>query len=161
MLFVKYDINESIDEVRKSLSENDKIVADEKFDISKGYPRIHIKEKGDRVKITCEFTGRARKDNAFLEGTYLIGHFSETAGKTSIKGIVLTAPIYHTILILLLAFFVYRCISLGGISIVPICLVLFSIFMFVDEFRKQGIIKRYVFRAFKNTYLRLNPNKTK
>ena len=155
MLFVNYDINAPIDEVRRSLAENDKIVLDEKFDTSKGFPKIHIKEKGERVKIKCEFCGRARKDNGFLEGTCLFGRFYESDGKTKMKGVILTAPIYHSVLALLFAFFIYKCISLGGISIVPICLVLFSVFMFLDEFKKQGIIKRYVFRAFKNTYLRL------
>ena len=154
MLSVKYDIHAPIEEVRISLSENDKIVADERFDTSKGYPRIHIKEKGEKINIKCEFCGRNRKDNAFLEGTYLIGRFFEKEGVTTLKGIILTAPIYHSILILLFAFFIYKCISLGGISIVPFCLVIFSVFMFYDEFRKQKIIKRYVYRAFKNTFLR-------
>ena len=45
MLFVNYDIHAPIDEVRASLKENDKIVDDERFDVSKGYPKIHIKEK--------------------------------------------------------------------------------------------------------------------
>ena len=160
MLYVNYDIHAPVDEVRKSLVENDKIVADEKFDITKGFPKIHIKENGEKIKIKCEFCGRARKDNAFLEGTYLLGKFFERDGVTTLKGIILTAPIYHSILILLFAFFIYRCFSLGGISIVPICLVIFSVFMFYDEFRKQKIIKRYVFRAFKNTFLKTN-NKEK
>ena len=159
MLFVKYDIHASIEEVRASLSENDRIVEEENFDVSKGYPRIHVKENGGKVKVRCEFTGRARKDNGFLEGTYLLGRFFEKDGVTVMKGIILTAPIYHTVLLLLFLFFIYRCFVLGGISIVPICLVLFSFFMFYDEFRKQGIIKRYIFRAFKNTYLRLNKKK--
>ena len=154
MLFVNYDIHSSIENVRFSLSENDKIVEDEKLDTSKGYPKIHMRETGERVKIKCEFVGRAKKDNGFLEGTYFVGRFYEKEEVTHIKGIILTAPIYHTILALLFAFFVYRCFVLGGISIVPICLVLFSVFMFYDEFRKQKIIKRYIFRAFKNTFLR-------
>ena len=155
MLLIRYDIHAPIEEVRASLSDNKKIVDDERFDTSKGYPKIHINEKGEKIKIKCEFTGRARKDNGFLEGTYLVGRFYEKNGITSLKGIVLTAPIYHTVLLALFAFFIYKCISLGGFSIVPICLVLFSAFMFYDEFRKQGIIKKYVFRAFKNTYKRL------
>ena len=160
MLFVKYDIHAPIDAVRQSLSENDKIISDERFDTSKGYPLIHTKENGEKIKMSCEFCGRARKDNAFLEGTYLLGNFFERDGVTTLKGIILTAPIYHSILILLFAFFIYRCFSLGGISIVPICLVIFSVFMFYDEFRKQKIIKRYIFRAFKNTFLKYN-NKEK
>ena len=49
MLFVNYDINAPIDEVRRSLAENDKIVSDEKFDTSKGFPKIHIKEKNSPI----------------------------------------------------------------------------------------------------------------
>lgn len=154
MLFVNYDIHSSKESVKFSLSENDKIVDDEKFDTSKGYPKIHIRENGERVKIKCEFVGRAKKDNGFLEGTYFVGRFYEKDEITHMKGIILTAPIYHTILALLFAFFVYRCFALGGISLVPICLVIFSVFMFYDEFKKQNIIKRYIFRAFKNTFLR-------
>lgn len=161
MLFFKYDIHAPIDEVRSSLRDNDKIVADEKFDTSKGYPKIHVKEKGERIKIKCEFCGRARKDNGFLEGTCFYGRFYERDDVTVMKGIVVTAPIYHTILALLFAFFIYQCFVLRGISIIPICLVIFSVFMFWDEFRKQGIIKRFVFRAFKNTYLRLNEKNAK
>ena len=159
MLFVNFDIHAPIEEVRLSLLDNEKIVEDERFDTSKGYPKIHFNEKGERLKIKCEFTGRDRKDNGFLEGTYFLGRFFEKNGVTAIKGIILTAPIYHTILIALFIYFIYRCFALGGVSIVPICLVLFSVFMFFDEFKKQGIIKKYIFRAFKNTYLRLNKNK--
>ena len=159
MLFVNYDIHAPIDEVRCSLTENDKIIADEKIDTSKGFPKIHIKENGEKIKIKCEYTGRARKDNGFLEGTYFFGRFYEKNGVTFMKGIILTAPIYHTVLLLLFAFFIYRCIALRGFSIIPICLVLFSVFMFFEEFKKQGIIKKYIFRAFKNTFLRLNKKK--
>ena len=159
MLFVKYDIHAPIDEVRYSLTENEIIVTDEKIDTSKGFPKIHIKENGEKIKIKCEYTGRARKDNGFLEGTYFFGRFYEKNGVTFMKGIILTAPIYHTVLLLLFAFFIYRCIALRGFSIIPICLVLFSVFMFFEEFKKQGIIKKYIFRAFKNTFLRLNKKK--
>ena len=161
MLFVKYDIHAPLDEVKSSLRENEQIIEDEKIDTSKGFPKIHIKEKGEKIKIKCEYTGRARKDNGFLEGTYFSGKLFESDGVTKIRGIIITAPIYHTILLLLFAFFIYKCISLEAISIVPVCLVLFSIFMFLDEFRKQGIIKKYIFRAFKNTFLRLQTRKSK
>ena len=114
---------------------------------------------GEKIKIKCEYKGRARKDNGFLEGTYFFGRFYEKNGVTFMKGIILTAPIYHTVLLLLFAFFIYRCIALRGFSIIPISLVLFSVFMFFEEFKKQGIIKKYIFRAFKNTFLRLNKKK--
>lgn len=155
MLFINYDIHASREALINSLGENDLIVEQEKYDTTRGTPKIHIKEKGERLKITCEFTGRATKDNAFLEGTYFIGKLIEADGVTRIKGIILTAPIYHTILLIIFALFIYQCISIGGFSPVPIILLIFSLFMFRDEFKKQKIIKRYIFRAFKNTFAKL------
>ena len=35
----------------------------------------------------------------------------------------------------------------GGFSVVPICLLLFSLFMFKDEFKKQKLLCNYVLRA--------------
>ena len=155
MLFVNYDIHADNDEVLYSLNENDAIVAEEKYDTSRGVPKMRVKSRGDKIKITCEFTGRATKDNAFLEGTYFVGRLKQNGDVASLKGIILTAPIYHTILGIIFGLFIYQCISLGGFSPVPIILLAFSIFMFRDEFRKQKIIKRYIFRAFKNTYKRV------
>lgn len=157
MKFVSYDIHAPRTEVLTSLRDNDKIVEQEKFDSSRGVPRIHIKVKEkDKIKITCEYTGRATNDNGFLEGTYFLGSIIEADGVTKLKGVILTAPIYHSILTILFVLFIYQCISVGGFSPVPIILLAFSIFMFKDEFRKQSIIKRYVFRAFKNTFARFN-----
>ncbi len=156
MLFVNYDIHAKREELLSSLSENDLIVTQEKYDTSRGVPEIHIKQKGDKIKITCTFTGRNTKDNGFLEGTYFVGKISESDDKTALRGIILTAPIYHAILAIIFGLFIYQCISLGGFNPVPVILLIFSIFMFRDEFRKQKIIKRYIFRAFKNTFSRLN-----
>ena len=156
MLFVNYDIHASREELVSSLLENDRIVEQEKYDASKGVPKMNIKQKGDRVKITCSFTGGATKDNGFLEGTYFIGRLTESDGVSALRGIILTAPIYHAILAIIFALFIYQCISLGGFNPVPVILLIFSIFMFKDEFRKQKIIKRYIFRAFKNTFAKLN-----
>ncbi len=120
-----------------------------KFDENKGKPLIHVKEKGDKVKIKCEMVGGPTKDNGFMEGTYFVGKITEKDGKTRLDGIILTAPIYHTLLALLLAFYVYRCISLGGFNPVPLLLLVFSLMMFKNEFEKQGTIERYLVRAFK------------
>ena len=54
MLFVNYDIHAPIDEVRCSLTENEKIVSDEKIDTSKGFPKIHIKENGEKFRKCVE-----------------------------------------------------------------------------------------------------------
>ena len=161
MKFVNYSIKAPQNEVFGVLSDSNAVVEAEKFDTSGGKPLMHVKKKDERLKIKCEMTGRPTKDNGFLEGTCFYGRFYERDDVTVMKGMVVTAPIYHTILALLFAFFIYQCFVLRGISIIPICLVIFSVVMFWDEFRKQGIIKRYVFRAFKNTYLRLNEKNAK
>ena len=152
MLFINYDIHASVEDVLSSLKENNIIVEQEKYDTKSGTPRMHVKQNGEKIKIGCEFTGRATKDNAFLEGTYFVGRLRQSGDVASLRGIILTAPIYHAILAIIFGLFIYQCISLGGFSPVPIILLAFSIFMFRDEFKKQGIIKRYIFRAFKNTY---------
>ena len=91
--------------------------------------------------------GGPTKDNGFLEGTYFVGKLTESDGKTRLRGIILTAPIYHTFLALLLAFYVYRCISLTAFNPVPLILLIFSLMMFKKEFEKQGTIERYLKRA--------------
>ena len=131
--------------IKNSERVNDKV----KFDENKGKPLIHVKEKGDRLRIKCEMIGGASRDNGFLEGTYFVGKLTEKDGASHLRGILLTAPIYHTILALILAFYVYRCISLGAFNPVPIILLVFSIFMFKSEFEKQGTIERYLMRAIK------------
>ncbi len=133
-----------------SVIANSELVNDRvKFDENKGRPRIHLKTKGDRIKIKCEMIGGPTKDNGFLEGTYLVGKLTEKDGVTKLRGVILTAPIYHTFIALLMILYVMRCIQLGGFNPVPLLLFVFSIMMFKKEFEKQGTIERYLVRAFK------------
>ena len=122
---------------------NDKV----KFDENKGKPRVHLKTRGDRVKIKCEMIGGPTKDNGFLEGTYFVGKLTERNGESRIRGVILTAPIYHTFIVLLMALYVLRCIQLTAFNPVPIILLIFSFMMFRKEFEKQGTIERYLHRA--------------
>ncbi len=157
MLFVNYKINAPRESLIEILEDSNLVVESEKFDTSRGKPKIHVKRKGDdTLKLKCEMTERPTKDNGFLEGTYFIGKLREREGVSTLRGIILTAPIYHVIFLVLFAFFIYQCIALGGFSPIPIILVVFDAFMFKDEFRKQGIIKKYIFRAFKITYARVS-----
>ncbi|MBR2971942.1 MAG: hypothetical protein IKC61_03315 [Clostridia bacterium] len=137
--------DELLDVIRNSELVNDRV----KFDENKGKPIVHIKDNGKRLKIRCEMIGGPSKDNGFLEGTYFIGTLEESNGLTRLRGLIVTAPIYHTFLALLVAFFVYRCISLRGFNPVPLILLAFSFLMFKGEFEKQGTIERYLNRAFK------------
>ena len=154
MLFVNYKIHADRDTVMSVLRDNNLVVEEENYDTSNGKPKMHIKEKGGRVKIKCEMTGRPTKDNGFLEGTYFLGKVREKNGVSKVSGIILTAPIYHFIFLCLFGFFIFRCISLGAISAIPIILVIFDVFMFYGEFKKQSLIKRYIFRALKIVFKR-------
>ena len=122
---------------------NDKV----KFDGKKGSPSFFVKEGKKFLRIRCQFTDGSIRDNGFLEGTYFIGKITEKNDGSAVKGIVVTAPIYHAILAVLMALFVYRCISLGGFNPVPVIMLIFSLFMFKGEFEKQGVIERYLRRA--------------
>lgn len=149
MKIVKLDSYASRDNllgvIRNSELVNDKV----KFDENKGKPTVQVKDNGKRIRIKCQMVGGPTKDNGFLEGTYFLGTLKERDGVTRLRGVILTAPIYHTILALILALYVYRCISLGAFNPVPLILLAFSLFMFRSEFEKQGTIERYLNRAFR------------
>lgn len=134
-----------IDLISNSELVNDRV----KFDEEKGKPRMHVKVKNDRIKLKCEMVGGAVKDNGFLEGTYFVGRITEKNGLSRIRGVILTAPIYHTLIALIMAIFVVKCIQLGAFNPVPIILLIFSVMMFRKEFEKQGTIERYLIRACK------------
>ncbi len=152
MLFVNYKIDADRSLVLSNLKNNDLVVNEENFDTSKGKPRMHIKENGERLKIRCEMTARATKDNGFLEGTYFIGSLKMQGETSKIDGVILTAPIYHGIFLILFAVVIAQAFIIGGIPITGIFLVLADIIMFSQEFKKQSLIKRYIFRALKITY---------
>ncbi len=148
MNFVNVEFSKPKNEVLAFLCNNEAVNKNVRFDEGNGTPFMKIKEKKNGgVRITCEMLGKPTRDNGFLVGTYFSGRLIEKNGKTKLRGIILTAPIYHLVLIALLVIFILRCIDLKGISIVPILLVIFDIFMFKDEFKKQGYIKRYIIRA--------------
>ena len=137
--------DELLDVIANSELVNDRV----KFDENKGKPRVHIKTKNDRLKIRCEMVGGATKDNGFLEGTYFIGRLTENNGTSRLRGVILTAPIYHTFIALIMIVFVLRCIQLVAFNPVPIILLAFSFMMLRGEFEKQGTIERYLIRAVK------------
>lgn len=148
MKFVNLSFNASREEVLAMLRNNERVNSNVRFDDSRGKPIMKIKEKkSDRINITCEFIGGPSKDNGFLVGTYFSGRLTEKNGVTSLKGTILTAPIYHLFMIALVVVFIFQCFKLKGFSVVPPILVIFDLFMFKGEFQKQGYIKRYLMRA--------------
>ena len=136
---------ELLDVIRNPELVNDRV----KFDDNKGRPTLRVKDNGKILRMRCELIGGPSKDNGFPEGTYFIGTLKESDGVSRLRGLILTAPIYHTGLAMLLAFYVYYCISHGAFNPVPLILFIFSLVMFKGEFEKQGMIDRYLRRAFK------------
>ena len=148
MKFVNISFNAPRDEVLSILRDNERVNNKIRFDESRGKPFIKVKEKkGDRIRITCEYIGGPSKDNEFFVGTYFSGRLTEKNGVTRLRGHILTAPIYHLFMILLVVVFIIQCFKLKGFSVVPPILVIFDFFMFKSEFQKQGYIKRYLMRA--------------
>ena len=119
------------------------------FDEKIGRPAIKVRQRDDNLRISCELLDRPTKDNGFLVGTYFAGKLTEKNGETKLSGVILTAPIYHLFLFGLFAAFIVMCIQKGGFSVTPFFLLAFDYVMFSLEFKKQGIIKRYLHRATK------------
>lgn len=150
MKFINIRLSALKSDVMTLLKNNDKVNEGLRFDKDKAKPLMKFKEKADKVKITCEMIGGPSKDNGFIVGTYFYGKIKEKDGITSIKGVITTAPIYHFIMLVLFGLFILQCIKLQGFSIVPILLVLFSVFIFKDEYKKQEYIRRYLYRVAKH-----------
>lgn len=155
MKLIKYRISKSADELISFLSDNDAVNKNVNVMDKKGMPCIHLNRKGEAVIMRCEFKGGATKDNAFISGTTFRGKVVEKDGYTELRGMISTAPIFHFVLFSMLVASVVMCIINMTFNAVPICLVIFDVFMYKDEFRKQGIIERYIYRAVK----RLENNK--
>ena len=118
-----------------------------------------VKEKSEKITVTCEMINRPTKDNGFLVGTYFKGTLKEKDGITTLKGAIVTAPIYHIVWFSLLCVLIWQCFYHAAISAVPILFVAFEVIMYSQEFRKQGYIKRYFERAFSRLYREKNAQK--
>lgn len=148
MKFINIEYDGTSDEVMRLLSDNDRVNEGIRFDDSREKPLIRIKKRSDvKFKMTCELVGGPTKDNGFLVGTYFSGKLIENEGRTRLKGVITTAPIYHAFLLALIAVFIFQCIRLGGFSVIPLMIAAFDILMFWKEFKKQGYIERYLKRA--------------
>ena len=150
MKFVDITFDDTAENVVSFLSDNDAVNSGVNFDDSRGIPHMRIKKKDNgRIRMTCELVGGPTKDNGFFVGTYFSGKLTEIDGRTRVKGVITTAPIYHSVLFAFVIVFLIQCIRLGGFSVIPPIIIVFDIFMFKNEFKKQGYILRYLYRAAK------------
>ena len=153
MKFVNMNFCAPKEEVLEILKDNERVNKNVRFDDYRGKPHMKIKEKiNGKIKITCEMIGGPTKDNGFLVGTYFSGKLVEKNGRTRLSGVITTAPLYHLALIALVVVFIIQCFKLSGFSVVPPIIIIFDIFMFKNEFKKQGYIKRYLYRAARRLY---------
>ncbi len=151
MKFINHLFDCKREELIEILKDNKRVNERVIFDPRLGMPYIHYVEKGDKVTLKCEYMDRPTKDNGFIYGTRFNGKITDEAEGCRIKGVITTEPIYHIIFAVLFIVLTVQGIIVGGIGglAVPICLVITEIFMYKDEFKKQGIIDRYIQRAYK------------
>lgn len=147
MKFIKVSVDGKKEDFLTYLSDYHRVNENVKFEEKRGTPAMRVKEKDGRLKIKCEMLNRATKDNGFLVGTYFSGKISENNGKTEVKGVVVTAPIFHFIWFSLLIAMIIQCILYSAFSPIPILFIAFEVIMYSGEFRKQGYIRSYLMRA--------------
>ena len=127
MKIIKLKINKPHDEVFSLIADNNFVNSNVRFDEKRGIPHMHVKQKGEKIKIKCEMMGRPTKDNGFITGTTFWGRIQEKEGETTLSGVVMTSPIYHAVIIALVIVNIIMSIRLGGISIIPIFAIAFEI----------------------------------
>ncbi len=152
MKFINLKTNRSGEELLDYIKDNNKVNEGVRFaDKKGGKPFMHIKEKEGKLRIRCEMIGRPTKDNGFLMGTQLYGSITERDGETTLKGIIITSPIYHVIAFALAVALVVLGVVNQSVAVIPtlVVAVAFEFLFFTDEFRKQGYIERYLIRAVK------------
>lgn len=150
MKFINLKTEKSSAELLSIISDNTRVNSGVKFaDKKGGKPFMHVREKDGRLRVRCEMMGRPTRDNGFLMGTQFYGRITEKNGEATLRGIILTSPIYHLIVLALAVALIAQMIYNGSISSIPILIfaTAFEFLFFTDEFRKQGYIQRYLERA--------------
>ena len=148
MKFVNISYSAPREDVMSMIANNERTNHNVRIDESRGKPMITVNEKGkNKIKISCKLVGGPSKDNGFVQGTSFSGTLVEKNGQTKLRGVITTEPIYHFFFFVMIALFIVQCIRLRGVSILPPLLAVFDLFMFRNEFKKQGYIKRYLERV--------------
>ena len=149
MKFINHKVKATQEETLSMLKNSEAVNKNVSFCKKRGKPSVTITEKNGKVRMKCEFVGGERKDGSLLGGTKFFGRVTERGEYTTVRGIVATDPIFHIALAIMCVVFVIMCIVRQGFNVVPVCLVIFDLLMYRDEFKKQGVIERYIARAVK------------
>ena len=147
MLFVNLKTAASRETVMKILADTRDMAKPDGREERLGKPTMILTEKGEKIKVSCRYIGGASQD--YGRATYFVGRLREKDGNTTLRGMIITEPLFHIPFIALFIFFIYRCITLGAFNVVPVCLALFCFLMFRSEYAKQPRIRRYLRRAFR------------
>ncbi|MBO5879985.1 MAG: hypothetical protein J6Q68_05485 [Clostridia bacterium] len=147
MKFVSIKSDSSRDALLKAISDNNFVSENVVYNSKGTKPYMHVKEKNGTVKIKCEIKGGPTKDNGFIVGTYFRGRIFERDGGSELKGIIVTAPIYHAVIVAFTVFMIWQCIVQQGFNLVIPFIWLFNFILFKSEYKKQGYIQRYLYRA--------------
>ena len=150
MKFVNIQTTKSASELLSMIRDNTRVNEGVKFaDKKGGKPFMHVREREGKLRVKCEMMGRPTKDNGFLMGSAFYGRITETDGGASIKGVIVTSPVYHAVVIILAIAIIMQMIYSSNISSIPVLIfaAAFEIMFFSDEFKKQGYISRYLERA--------------
>lgn len=137
----------SREEYLSALADHNRINEGIAFNEKLGKPAFSVSEKKNRIKVKCTYVGGNNKDNGFLVGSYFLGWIKERDGVTTLKGVAVTSPLFHLVLVGLTVLFIIKCMELGGFSVVPPVFLVMSLLLFKDEYKKQGLIKRFLYRA--------------
>lgn len=149
MIFVNHRTKVPREALLSTIKDCNRVNERVKFDEKKGRPQMIVKERKRGFSITCRFVGGENKDNGFIIGTVFLGKITEKNGVTRLRGVITTAPVFYIAIIGLLIYSIVYGIMIGGFNPVALIISIFSFLMFRGEFKKQGIIDRYLARAIK------------
>lgn len=149
MKYVNVRTKAGREEVLSMLKDTERVNRNVKFSEKNGKPVMTLREKGERIGISCEYVGGESGKGSFMGGTRFSGKITEKNGYTEVKGFIMTDPVFHIALAVMCLVFIVMCIVRQGFNVVPVCLVVFDALMYKNEFKKQGVIKRYIERALR------------
>ena len=155
MKLINYKTSTPRAELLSLIKDSNRVNEKVKFDEKVGRPQMFVKEKKNSLTVTCRYIGGNTRDDGFIIGTFFWGRLTEKKGETHLSGIILTAPLFYTAIFGLLVYSivagVINTMINGAFTFNPIAIIIaiFSYLMFRQEFKKQGIIARYLYRAIR------------
>ena len=147
MKFIQLSVDSTAQEYLDTVRDNRVVNEGVRFGKENAYPTAEIREGKRHLRIRCRMVGGATRDNGFIFGTFFFGTLRQKNDGCRLRGVIVTEPLIHLIWIAFIVYYVITCIQIGGISLVPIFLSLLMFFMFKSEYKKQGILARYLARA--------------